>query len=331
MGVPLVSIIVIGRNEGDRLLDCLSSVQRLWVPENATVEITYVDSNSSDGSVERVEAKGIAVVKLEGKEFNAAKARNAGWRQAHGSFILFLDGGTIVDPNFLIEALPEFSDESVAVVTGQKREGNPTRNIYCRALDLEWIAPIGRVRYCGGDALMRRWLLDSVGGYDETLVAGEEPDLCHRLRGSGYQIIRLDIPMTRHFLAMNTFVQYWKRAYKSGYAYAKVSQRYSKSDDPLWLYEARHNIVEGGCLLLLALMALIGSCLFISLLPLFIYGCLFVTLALKSALFTPAPTKSWFTLFIYGLHSHFQHLPLFFGQLGYWIARGLRREKREIF
>ena len=55
---------------------------------------------------------------------------------------------------------------------------------------------MGAARACGGDALMRTAALAEVGGYDPNLIAGEEPELCVRLRAAGWQIYTLDREMT---------------------------------------------------------------------------------------------------------------------------------------
>ncbi len=59
----LLSIVVIGRNEGDRLTACLESIRRARkMPE--PVELIYVDSASADGSPERAAALGATVIVL---------------------------------------------------------------------------------------------------------------------------------------------------------------------------------------------------------------------------------------------------------------------------
>lgn len=48
----IVDAIVIGRNEGQRLIDCLGSLL------GQVRRVIYVDSGSSDGSVEAARARG---------------------------------------------------------------------------------------------------------------------------------------------------------------------------------------------------------------------------------------------------------------------------------
>jgi hypothetical protein len=60
-----------------------------------------------------------------------------------------------------------------------------------------------------------------LGGFDEWLIAGEEPELCVRLRQAGWKIERLDAEMTLHDAAMTRFAQWWRRMRRSGHAYAE--------------------------------------------------------------------------------------------------------------
>jgi hypothetical protein len=109
----------------------------------------------------------------------------------------------------------------VAVVCGRRRERHPERSIYNALCDIEWDTPIGESKSCGGDALMRVAAFEAVKGYRDDLIAGEEPELCVRLRAVGWRVWRLDVEMTLHDAAMTRFGQWWKRALRSGYAAAQ--------------------------------------------------------------------------------------------------------------
>ena len=197
---PLVSVVVIGRNEAPRLEQCLRSIRDMANPGGRT-ETIYVDSASSDCSVEVADRLGVRVINVQSSRPTAALGRNAGWRASSGSYILFLDGDTILDPNFVADSLADFEPDT-AIVFGNRREIHPEASIYNRVLDLDWISPAGIADYCGGDALVRREALEAVCGYDEALIAGEEPEMCRRMRGLGWTILHVDRAMTGHDLAM---------------------------------------------------------------------------------------------------------------------------------
>src|SRR5882672_6981731 len=151
-----LSVVVIGRNEGERLVRCLDSV-RATCGIDGDIELVYADSASTDGSPARAAAAGATVVTVASAHPTAASGRNAGWRAAAGEFVLFLDGDTLLDPHFARRALDAIkADDGIAGVWGHRREIHPERSIYNRILDLDWIFKPGFTPYCGGDVLMRR-------------------------------------------------------------------------------------------------------------------------------------------------------------------------------
>ncbi|WP_341486039.1 glycosyltransferase [Thioclava sp. GXIMD4215] len=213
--------IVIGRNEGERLLRCLASLE-------GAMPLIYVDSGSTDGSREAARARGVEVVELDlTKPFTAARARNAGLERLRAiapdaAFVQLVDGDCEIRSTWIetarsfLETRPE-----VAVVCGRRRERFPEATPYNAHCDREWDTPVGEARACGGDALMRVQALSEVGDYNPTLIAGEEPEMCVRLRKAGWKIWRIDAEMTWHDAAMTRFGQFWKRARRAGHAYAE--------------------------------------------------------------------------------------------------------------
>lgn len=320
---PDVSVVVIGRNEGERLPRCLESVQAAdWT--GLRRELVYVDSHSVDGSAQRALALGARVLDLGSARPSAAAARNVGWRAARAPLVLFLDGDTLLEPGFVREALRTLGDATVAAVWGHRRELRPAQSIYTRVLDLDWVFAPGRVDYFGGDVLVRRAALEQAGGFDDQLVAGEEPELCRRLRAMGWTIEHIDAPMTRHDLAITTARAWWKRAERAGLAYAQVAARFAGTDDPLWQREARRNRVHGLALLALPVLALALALWWPAALPLLL-------LAIGALWARSARRCRWKCrgrpglAFAYALHSHLQQLPILAGQWRWWRLQRSRR------
>jgi glycosyltransferase involved in cell wall biosynthesis len=226
-----VGVVVIGRNEGRRLSACLESVRTL------ATSVVYVDSGSTDDSVARARQVGADVVDLDmNKPFTAARARNEGFRRLRSltadiDFVQFVDGDCTVAPGW-IEAAVGFLDghAGVAVVCGRRRERHPEQSVYNELCDIEWDTPVGPARACGGDAMMRAQIFDAVGGFDGSLVAGEEPELCVRIRRAGWQIERLPDEMTLHDADMHRFGQWWKRSVRAGFAFAEGARLHGRSD-----------------------------------------------------------------------------------------------------
>jgi glycosyltransferase involved in cell wall biosynthesis len=323
---PLVSVVVIGRNEGERLSRCLASIQAMHAAGFQT-EMIYVDSASTDGSPAQAAELGAQVIDVRPERPSAALGRNAGWRAAQGEFILFLDGDTVLHPDFVSTALAKMNNPEVAIVWGHRREMNPEQSVYVRVLDLDWIYPPGESEFCGGDALMRRNILEAVDGFDATLIAGEEPELCRRIRSLGRVILHIDAPMTLHDLAINRFAPYWKRAFRAGHAYAEVAHRYRDSSDPLWLAETRRNQIHGAALLAAPWIVFAAALTQ----PWLAGGLLLGGLALlaRSAHRCTWKSPRLSTRLLYAVHSHFQQIPILFGQIA-WRLDAWRGRQRQL-
>ncbi len=233
-------VVAIGRNEGERLRKCLLSVRSL-----ADVVI-YVDSSSTDASVSMARDQGVAVVELDmGTPFTAARARNEGFRQLRElapdtTYVQFVDGDCEVGVGWL-ETAARFLDEhpDVAAVCGRRRERYPERSVYNLLCDIEWDTPVGEAKACGGDVMMRCVVLEAAGGYRPDLIAGEEPELCVRLRAAGWRIWRLSEEMTLHDAAMNRFGQWWKRSIRAGHAFAEGTRLHGAPPERHWVRESR--------------------------------------------------------------------------------------------
>jgi GT2 family glycosyltransferase len=194
------------------------------------------------------------------KPFTAARARNAGFNELLGlrpaiEFTQFIDGDCELAPNWMRQAAAFLSDHpEVAVVCGRRRERYPDRSVYNLLCDMEWDTPVGEASQCGGDFLVRNTAFKEAGGFTEYLIAGEEPELCARLRAAGWKIWRLDVEMTRHDAGIFRFKQWWLRTVRSGYAYAEVS-RLRGSDDGLWKRNVYRAMFWGGLLPVLILLS----------------------------------------------------------------------------
>jgi glycosyltransferase involved in cell wall biosynthesis len=230
-----LGVVVIGRNEGDRLAKCLASLRQVDGP------VVYVDSGSTDGSVTVARSAGADVVSLDpAVPFTAARARNAGWRhllenRPHLAYVQFLDGDCRIDPRWLpaaVELMRRRPD--VGVVLGRRRELHPSHSIYNAICDDEWNGPPGEAMECGGDVLLRTEVLRKLGGYRDDLIAGEEPEMCIRLRQLGHRVWRLDCEMSLHDANILRFPQWWRRSVRAGHAYVQVHLIHQRAPERIW-------------------------------------------------------------------------------------------------
>ncbi len=240
--IPVIDAVVIGRNEGARLVACLESLRA------RVRHVVYVDSGSDDGSPDAARAAGAEVVDLDmSRPFTAARARNAGLARLQGAeFIQFVDGDCCVEPGWIAFSAGYLADHpDVGVVCGRRREQFPRASVYNRLCDIEWDTPVGPALACGGDAMMRLGALRDVGGFREDLIAGEEPELCLRLRRSGWDVVRLDHEMTRHDARILRFGQWWARSRRAGHAYAEGAYLHGAAPERHWLRETRRALAWG--------------------------------------------------------------------------------------
>lgn len=248
------ALVAIGRNEGERLKRCLASAQGHYQ------RVIYVDSASTDGSLAAAQAAGADCLSLDmSTPFTAARARNAGWQRALALapdlvYIQFIDGDCEVLPAWpaighaFMDAHPK-----VGALAGHVRERHPERSIYNLMCDTEWRRPPGEATAVGGIALVRVAALQAVDGFDARMIAGEEPEMCLRMRRKGWTIWQLDAPMTLHDADMLRFGQWWKRATRTGYAFSLGADMHGQADERFWVQERQRGALWGLVLPALAL------------------------------------------------------------------------------
>ncbi|EDM72739.1 glycosyl transferase, family 2 [Roseobacter sp. AzwK-3b] len=243
-----IGLVIIGRNEGARLIRALASV-----PDGVD-RIVYVDSGSTDGSVDAARAAGAEVVTLDMTQpFTAARARNSGvdrlLQAGLPDAIQFMDGDCELRDGWIAHAAAFLVENpKAAVACGRRRERFPEASVYNRLCDAEWNTPVGRAKACGGDALMRAEAFEAVGGFNPSLIAGEEPELCVRLRAAGWEVWRLDHEMTWHDAAMMRLSQWWTRTRRGGYAFALGASLHGAPPERHWVRETRRALIWGAVL-----------------------------------------------------------------------------------
>ena len=241
-----IAAVAIGRNEGERLVRSLASFQ------GRVDRLVYVDSGSTDGSVDAARAAGAEIVELDPATlFTVSRARNAGFKQLaeHGEkpdLVQFVDGDCEVREGW-IETATEFlmAHPDVAAVSGRRRERYPDATLWNWVIDMEWDAPVGEAKACAGDALIRTEAFEEVGGFDPDTIVGEEAEMCVRMRREGWKIWRLDAEMTLHDVAMTKFSQWWRRTRRVGYGYGEAVALYGAPPERHKVPESRRALIWG--------------------------------------------------------------------------------------
>lgn len=318
-----IGVVVIGRNEGERLKRCLASLAGKASP------IVYVDSGSTDGSAAYARSVGVEVVDLDlSRPFTAARARNEGFARLmqlapNSEYVQFVDGDCEVYDGWIAAAKGVLDAEpKLAAVCGRRRERYPDATVYNLLCDIEWNTPVGEAGACGGDALMRVAAVRDAGGYDPAVIAAEDDDLCVRMRLKGWAIRRIDRDMTLHDAAMTTAKQWWKRAERSGHAFAQVHQKHKDSAIPHFAREYRSVIAWGGIIpAILLVVSILTLGLGLVLFPL-AYGYLAWRVAryMKGRGLASAPAWK------YGVHCALAKFPQLQGVTNYWRNRAAKRQ-----
>jgi glycosyltransferase involved in cell wall biosynthesis len=311
-----IDIVVIGINSEKTLSNCFKSILNVNY-ENQNLHIFYVDGGSSDASIAIArQYSRVTVIELNASHPTPGLGRNAGWKAGLAPLVLFLDSDTQLDPDYLTKAIPEIRMPEIGAVKGHRKEMYPEKTIYNWLGDQEWNDPPGEAKIFGGDVLIRRAILEQTGGYNEDVIAGEDPELSLRIRKLGWKIMQMDVLMCKHDLAMETFRQYFWRAYRTGYGYAAIHHLLG-GHTPLWRKDLQRIVVRGGGFFFLMLCGLFSygvTCLLG-------LGLLFYPRLFRVKAISKGKQLSINEAKIYAWHCSFVVIPQFFGVLRFYYGR----------
>lgn len=219
-----LAIVVIGRNEGERLRRCIDTLLQI------SAQIVYVDSGSTDSSVQMARSRQVYVVDLDmSSPFSASRARNTGFRAARrefpdAQFVQFVDGDCDVAPTWLATGVAFLeSRPDVVAVYGALSERHPEHSLYNLHCHHTWNpGEAGETDFFGGNFMARTTTFEAVDGFREDVIDSEDHELAVRMRLTGGKVWYLDAPMAIHDLAMSRFSQWWRRTLLGGYGNGQV-------------------------------------------------------------------------------------------------------------
>jgi len=193
----MISVIVIGRNEGSKLDACMESISSSL--NLLKHEIIYVDSRSGDDSIARAKAHGARCYLLSDQQTTAGLGRFVGAKEAQGEYLLFLDGDMQLKPGFCEKAMMTLAARDAQGVSGIRED------IYMKNGEIagknENYFGCTHERVCpefGGAVFLKAEALQKAGGWSPDTIACEEAELHARLRAAGCQVIEIPVPMIRH-------------------------------------------------------------------------------------------------------------------------------------
>lgn len=316
---PSISCVVIGLNCERTIADCLESIKDSSY-SNMT-EIIYVDGGSKDRSVEIAKlTKGVQVVELKLEHPTPGKGRNAGWRKVEGEWVHFFDSDVVVYRNWILEAVKHI-DEKTGAVFGWRKEIHPRKNWLHFIADFEWAKPIRDAKFFGGDVLIRRQILEETGGYNESLIAGEDPELSVRIRNNEWKIRGVNSLTCYHDINMDSMRQYFRRSFRSGYGYADAGIKMLKAKEIAWVLKTVKICIKAVLVLFLATFSLFAKSCIGGLLTLI----LFFSPMIKIFYFQKKFNIRLSRALLYAIHCSIILWPQFFGVTNYFFKQIIKK------
>jgi len=225
-----ISFVIIGLNEEKMIGRCIESILGLDYPQDK-IEIIYVDSGSTDRTLKIASKYPIKIVQLKTDRPTPGIACNEGLKASKSELVQFIGGDSMIDSQWLKNALPYLADDDVAVIAGRRRELFPEGSIYNRLMDFTWRSlPSGYVDVSEG-RLFKRTIFEEVGLFDPDLRAGEQTEIGCRIRRKGYKILNITNTMGYHDADISSWSQYLKRAIRNGYGTAQIFKKYGLGKD----------------------------------------------------------------------------------------------------
>lgn len=311
---PEISCIVIGLNCEQTICSCIESIRKSDYPR--IIEIIYVDGGSKDKSVSIARStEDVRVIELNLKFPTPGRGRNAGWHEARAEWIHFFDSDTMVEKGWIAEAVKHI-DSKTGAVFGWRKEKEPLKNCFHLVGDLEWMKPEMAARFFGGDVLIRKSSLQETGGYDETLIAGEDPELSVRIRRGKWQIKGIDALMCYHDLRMSEFKKYFIRATRTGYAFVEAGLKMLKFGEKIFILKAAKIVIK-----IVLVLTFIITAWILNSFTLGIFALVVVFLPIvRTGYFKRQLNINYKKAFIYSIHCSVVIWPMFFGILNFLIT-----------
>ena len=259
----MISVIVIGKNEGSRLDACLSSIKSAL--RLLKHEIIYVDSRSTDDSIARAKAHGARCFLLSDERTTAGLGRFVGTKEASGEYLLFLDGDMELMPGFCENAMMTLAARDAQGVCGI-REDVYMKNGKIAGRNENYFG-CTHERVCpefGGAVFLKADALQMAGGWSPDTIACEEAELHARLRAKGCQVIEIPVPMIRHTDAVRDDRSMWNaifsrrrlgegQALRCAMSHGKPSAYIHHENEKFLLYS-----IDWMCVILIVLLGIYG-------------------------------------------------------------------------
>ena len=223
----MIGFIIIGKNEGHKLVRCINSIKKTIEENNiGDYEIIYVDSNSTDNSIELVKeiAGNIKIFEITGKA-SPAIGRNIGAAESKADHYCFIDGDMELVPDFLPNVIDDSKNVKYPFVSGQFENVYYDQNNHRIDSELYIKGVLNKDQYqatTGGLFIIEKGLWNKTGGMDTKFKTGEDLDLGLRLARRGHSLLRkkelFAIHHTQHYKSKTRI---WKDLFAGKTLYAR--------------------------------------------------------------------------------------------------------------
>jgi GT2 family glycosyltransferase len=245
--LPLVSVIITGRNEQNTIENCILSI---FSQDYPNFEVIYVDAKSSDNSIEyanklRVPVEDNAKCKryliILAEADSPGRGRNVGVKAAKGAIIAFVDADCVAEKDWLTNLVGHLPVET-GMVGGPNVIRHFKKSKAIMAIDSVLSTYLGSggspqfyninkdcetyaVSSC--NMAIQKTLFEKIGGFNESLRYNEDSDLCNRMRKGGYTIVYTPSARVDHFLGIESYSDFASHFYRYGYERGKNASKNS--------------------------------------------------------------------------------------------------------
>ena len=173
---PRISVIVPAHNEEHYIAKTIDSFTRQRTP----YELIVVANGCTDKTAQISDDLGAKVIELETASIPLAK--NKGVSQAGGNILVFNDADTIVAPNYLESIMASLQNYDYGSARAKAENWKLGTLAYTAMLNFGGLV----FRESCGNMFVRRDVFESIHGFDEKFMQGEDSDLSIRLRRTGH-------------------------------------------------------------------------------------------------------------------------------------------------
>lgn len=184
--MPRVSFVIPAHNEAVTLPGTLGAIRSVIDELALDAEVIVADDASSDTTGDIARAAGATTVRHEKRQISAT--RNLGARAASGGLLFFVDADTLVNGDTVRESIDAI--ERGAIGGGAMVRFDGWVPFYVRVMLVPLVLFFRAARLSGGAFFFcRADALRAVGGWDETVYAGEEIHLARALKRHGRFVV----------------------------------------------------------------------------------------------------------------------------------------------